>query len=297
MKSSHKFSRKVSVIGLGSMGYTLAQLLLQKGYEVTVWNRTAGKADPLVKEGVVLAESVAAAIAASPVTVICVYDYKAADDILNREEVASVLRGRTLIQLTTGNPREATDSELWAGQKGASYLDGAIQAAPSQMGREDTPILISGSKDVFDKYESVLRVFGGNISYLGEQVSAASTVDLATLSYIYGSVLGFFHGARIVESEGMDVASYASLVAGITPTFGEFLQHEGTVIQSGDFQVSQSPLRISIEAVERILKQAEESKLNTEFPTLASGLFRRAEAAGYGGEELAALIKIMRKSA
>lgn len=297
MKQTNKIPEKVSVIGLGNMGYILAQLLLQKGYEVTVWNRTAGKADPLVKEGVVLAESAAAAIEASPVTVICVYDYKAAEDILKGEEVASVLKGRTLIQLTTGNPREATESESWAGKKGASYLDGAIQAAPSQMGREDTPILISGSREVFEKYESVLHVLGGNISYLGEQASSASTVDLATLSYIYGSVLGFFHGARIVESEGMDVSSYASLVAGITPTFGEFLQHEGAVIQSGDFQVSQSPLRISIEAVERILKQAKESELNTEFPTLASGLFRKAEAAGYEGEELAALIKIMRKSA
>lgn len=45
----------VTVIGLGTMGSTLARLLLQNGYHVTVWNRTIAKADPLVQDGAVLA--------------------------------------------------------------------------------------------------------------------------------------------------------------------------------------------------------------------------------------------------
>ncbi|HWT17520.1 MAG TPA: NAD(P)-dependent oxidoreductase, partial [Variovorax sp.] len=146
----------------------------------------------------------------------------------------------------------------------------------------------------FRAAEPHLRVLGGGIVYLGGQASAAAAMDLATLSAIYGTLLGFLHGARVAEHEGFDVAEYGRIVAGIMPTFAGFLQHEGGVIQSGDFAISQSPMRISIEATERILQTAQQAGLNTEFPAFAAGLFRRAGAAGLGGEEVAALIKLLR---
>ena len=288
---------EVSVIGLGTMGSTLARLLLRAGHPVTVWNRTSAKADPLVREGAVLAPSAAAAVGASPVVVVCVYDYKAANEVLDTKEVASALAGRVLVQLTTGSPQEARDSEAWARRHGADYVDGAIQAAPSQMARPDTTILVSGAEAAFRRSEPVLQVFGGNVKYLGEPVAAAAAMDLATLSYVYGAMLGFLHGARIAESEGFRVDHYGGLVAEISPSFGEFFKHEGAVIQSGRYEVSESPLRISVEATERLAQAARESGINSELPTFASGLFRRAMAAGHGDEEVAAVIKVLRASA
>ncbi|MCY1561716.1 hypothetical protein D9M68_990150 [compost metagenome] len=67
------------------------------------------------------------------------------------------------------------------------------------------------------------------------------------------------------------------------------------MIQSGDFAITQGPMRISVEATQRILQTAQEAGINTEFPAFAAGLFRRADAAGLGGEELAALIKLLRQ--
>ena len=56
---------EISVIGLGTMGAALARTLLQNGYRVTVWNRTSAKAEPLVRDGAVLAPSAASAVSAS----------------------------------------------------------------------------------------------------------------------------------------------------------------------------------------------------------------------------------------
>jgi len=285
---------EASVIGLGTMGSTLTRLLLQKGYHVTVWNRTIPKAKSLTQSGAVLAPNAAAAVSASPIIVICVHDYPATNEILDTKEVAAALAGRILIQLSTGSPQEARDSEMWARQQGADYLDGAIQAAPSQMGRPDTPILVSGAETAFRQSEVLLKVLGGNVMYLGEKVGSASAMDLATLSYIYGAIVGFLHGARICEAEGFRVDTYGSIVADITPSFGEFLKHEGTVIETGDYAVSESPLKISVEATERLVRTAQAAQINTEFPTFAAELFKRAMAAGYGDEEAAALIKVLR---
>jgi 3-hydroxyisobutyrate dehydrogenase-like beta-hydroxyacid dehydrogenase len=285
---------EVSVVGLGAMGSTLARLLLRSGYRVTVWNRTSGKAEPLVRDGAALAPSAAAAVAASPIVVVCVYDYKATNEILGAKEVASALAGRVLVQLTTGSPQEARDGEVWARQQGADYVDGAIQAAPSQMARPDTTILVSGAESAFRRSEPVLKVFGGNVKYLGEQVDAASTLDLAMLSYVYGAGLGFFQGALIAGSEGFRVDHYGSLVTEISPSFGEFFKHEGAVIQSGNYQISESPLRISVEGTERLAQAARESGINAEIPTFIAGIFKRAAAPGYENEEVAALIKVLR---
>jgi 3-hydroxyisobutyrate dehydrogenase-like beta-hydroxyacid dehydrogenase len=287
-------NKEISVIGLGSMGLTIARLYLEQGYKVTVWNRTAEKADALVAKGAVLARSAAEAVRAAQVAVMCVYDYRAAEAILAMEGVAAAMDGRLLVQLTTGSPSDARDAELWARRQGATYLEGAIQAAPDQMGQPDTPILMSGAQAVFREVEPLLKVLGGGTVYLGEKASAAAAMDLATLSTIYGTLLGFMHGARIAEHEGFDVAEFGRIVAGIMPTFAGFLQHEGSVIQSGDFKISQSPMRISVEATQRILQTAQEAGINTEFPAFAAGLFKRADAAGLGGEEIAALIKLLR---
>lgn len=285
---------EASVIGLGTMGSTLARLLLHNGYSVTVWNRTTDKATPLVQDGAILAPNVAAAVGASPIVIVCVHDYLATQKIFNTQEITAALAGRILIQLSTGSPQDARDSEIWAHDRGADYLDGAIQAAPSQMGRPDTPILLSGAEAVFRQSEPLLKILGGNLTYLGEQVSSAAAMDLATLSYIYGAVLGFFHGARICEAEGFRVDTYGSIVSDIAPSFGEFLKHEGKVIQTGDYAISESPLKISVEATERLVQTAQAAQINTEFPRFAAGLFQRAMVAGYGNEEAAALIKVLR---
>jgi 3-hydroxyisobutyrate dehydrogenase-like beta-hydroxyacid dehydrogenase len=287
--------KQATVIGLGQMGSTLAQLLLDGGYRVTVWNRSADKADALVAKGAVLAASAAAAIAASPVTVVCVHNYVATREILALDGVAGALAGKVLIQLSTGGVQEARDQEAWLRERGGAYLDGAIQAAPSQMGRADTPILLSGAEATFREQETLLRVFGGGISYLGEDAGAASAMDMATLSYIYGAAIGFFHGARIAESAGFRVDQYGALVAGIGPTLADFLKYEGDVIQSGDFKVGESPLKISVEATERIAQAARDTGINDEFPSFVSGLFQRAADAGYGDEEVAAMIKVLRR--
>jgi 3-hydroxyisobutyrate dehydrogenase-like beta-hydroxyacid dehydrogenase len=284
----------VTVLGLGSMGFAIARLFVERGRRVTVWNRSAGKADALVAQGATLAASAADAIRASKLVVMCVYDYGAAKAILQSPGVARAVDGKILVQLTTGSPEEAREALAWAQKQGAAYLDGAIQAAPSQMGQADTPVLLSGDSAVYASVQDVLKDLAGNITFLGDKIEAAATMDLATLSYVYGATAGFIQGALIAETQGLDVGVFGKLVADISPTFGAFFKHEGAVIQSGDFTISESPMRISIEATRRILLNSRASGINAEIPAFIDDLFQRADKAGLADQELAALIKVVR---
>lgn len=286
--------KDVTVMGLGAMGGAIARALLQKGFQVTVWNRSHAKAEPLVKEGAALAPNAASAIRASQVSIICVSDYKASYEMLDNEEVRAALPGRTLLQLSTGSPGQARELESWAHKHGADYLDGAIAASPVQMGQPEATIFTSGSASAYQQAEPFLHALAGNVPYYGEQVSAASSMDLAFLSYLFGSYLGFFHAARILESDGLRVDDFGSMIAHIAPMIGQVLKYESDVIQTGAYTPPQSSLHMSMTTVELLLVQAREAGMNNEFPVFAHKLFQRAITAGYGEEEVAALIKIMR---
>jgi 3-hydroxyisobutyrate dehydrogenase-like beta-hydroxyacid dehydrogenase len=139
------------------------------------------------------------------------------------------------------------------------------------MGRPDTMILVSGAQRALERSKRVLETFAGNVKYLGEDVWGA-----------------------IAETEGFRVDDFGKLVAKISPTFGEFFAHEGAVIQSGNYQISESPLQISVDATERLARSAREAGINAEVPALAAELFRRAAAAGHAEREVAALIEVFR---
>jgi 3-hydroxyisobutyrate dehydrogenase-like beta-hydroxyacid dehydrogenase len=284
----------VSVVGLGQMGSVLAKLLLVVGQSVTVWNRTSDKAKALGAQGAKVVNTPAEAFAASPLTLIILYDDAAVKAVLSTPGVDTAVNDRLIVNLGTSGPEAARDLAAVVAALGGRYVDGAIQAAPSQMGQVDTPILVSGSPKDVASAEAVLRILGGNLVTVGQSIDATAFMDLATLSYVYGGFAGFLHGARIAESVGIDVGVYGKLVQDISPSFGAFFAYEGGVIQSGDFTVSESPLRISVSAVARIVESSRTLGLDTALPALVAKWLTQADRDGMAGEELAALIKVLR---
>lgn len=284
----------VSVLGLGQMGKVVAGLLMDAGRSVTVWNRTESRMAELVARGAGAAADPADAVAASAVSLLVLLDDDATRSLLASQSVAEKLRDRIVVNLGTSRPEAAREFEAIISEGGGRLLDAAIQAAPSQMGAPSTPIIISGDSDALATAKPLLDVLAGNLVQLGDAIDAAAFMDLATLSYVYGSYADFLHGARMAESVAIDVSSYGRLVQQISPSFGEFFAHEGSVIQSGDYTATESPLRISVSAVRRILSSSRSLRITDALPALLNGWFEAAESRGLADEELAALIKVLR---
>ncbi len=184
--------------------------------------------------------------------------------------------------------------EAWVRTRGAEYLDGAIMATPSQIGRADTTIFAAGAASAHEAGAVIIKTIGGNVVYLGERVGAASAMDLATLAFWFGGMLGFVHGARICESEGLRVDSLGSMVAGLAPVIAETNKVMGERIQTGEYGSPEATIRTCAAAIDLMVRQAHEAGINAEFPTFALGVFRKAEAAGYAEEDVGALVKVLR---
>lgn len=282
----------VTVIGLGNMGSALARVLQENGCAVTVWNRSPEKAASLVEKGADLAPSAAAAIAASPLLIICVTNYAAANLILG--EVAKDLAGKLLVHLSTGSPQEARASEMWAHEHGAEYLDCAITGSPESIGTPSAHILVAGREATFQKAEPTLRVLANNLDYKGEPIGRASAWEMIYIMHYYGMFLSLLHSVQICQAEGIPLEEFVTLLGKQGKNYEKWLCEN---IQSGNYQDTSAPLELWAGAIKQIARHAQDSHIDAGFVGLAARLFQEAMDAGYGREEVSALVKVLQKPA
>ncbi|WP_253773038.1 NAD(P)-dependent oxidoreductase [Goodfellowiella coeruleoviolacea] len=287
----------MTVVGLGPMGAALAEALLANGNPTTVWNRTAGKADRLVARGARRAASAAEAVAASPVTIVCVADYPAMHAVL--EPASGALAGRTVVNLSSGTPEQARDAVAWAEQRGARYLDGVIMVPPEAIGRPDTVLFYSGQSACYDAHRATLDVLGGAAQYLGDDPGLAVLYNTALLGLMYATINGFLHAAALVGSAGVASAALARiagdwfvpsvvlpLCAGVT---GQ--------IDSGDFPGDAGDLRAHLTVIDHIVRTSRDQGMATDVPGALRDLVERAIAEGYGDKGYASLVELIRTPA
>jgi 3-hydroxyisobutyrate dehydrogenase-like beta-hydroxyacid dehydrogenase len=278
----------VTVLGLGLMGSALARVIRQAEYKITVWNRTAEKMDPFIADGAKGASSVAYAVEASPVIVVCVDNYAVTKNLMAKAGVEPSLSGRAIVQLSTGTPRGAKEADAWFRERGADYIDGEILVLPDEVGEDDTQILLAGQKPVYSQVKPLLRCLGGDLRYFGENVSAPSTLNLGWLCQRLGLLLGALHGVNLCVSEGVGVDSYASLFPD-----SDRVHMLARTIHSGDYLNPSVTVRVWQAILERIQNQADEAGINNDFPEFGAGIIKKAIMAGYAEEDVSALFKVL----
>ncbi|WP_164831867.1 NAD(P)-binding domain-containing protein, partial [Mesorhizobium sp. M7A.F.Ca.CA.004.05.2.1] len=175
------------------MGSALAGSLLQSGYPTTVWNRTRQKTDPLARLGAIVASSVEEAVNAGEIIIVNVSDYEATKALLHSDAIASAIRGKLIVELTSGTPNGAREAADWYREHGASYLDGAIMATPDYIGTDAGTILLAGPRAAFDTNRDVFRALGGNVQHVGEEPGRANGLDSALLAIMWGALFGALH--------------------------------------------------------------------------------------------------------
>ena len=175
---------QVSVIGLGAMGGTLARVLLERGHEVTVWNRSESpRAAAVAASGAARAASPAAAVSAAPLVIMCVTDYAAADEVLDSPGVLGGIAGRTLVQLTNGTEAQVRAQIARVEAAGGRMLAGGILGYPRHVGRAETVIMYAGDAGAFDEHAATLADLAGAQRYLGEDPGRPNAVYVSAFGF------------------------------------------------------------------------------------------------------------------
>lgn len=287
-ETSTETSTDVTIVGLGLMGRALADAVLTAGHRVTVWNRTAAKAEGLASRGARLAASVESAVLASPVSIVCVADYESL-----RQAFASVsgeLDGRVLVNLTSGDPEQARELARWADQAGARSLDGAIMAVPSTIGTADAVILLSGSRAAFETHQSLLAALG-DATFLGDDHGLSALYDVAGLSVMWSVLNAWLQGVALLSTAGVDASAFTPFAAQVAQETVGWLPGYAAQIDRGSFTPDDATLATHAGGIAHLVRVSEKLGVDAELPRLFGSVVARAIAAGRAELSYAALIE------
>ncbi|MCP2166525.1 3-hydroxyisobutyrate dehydrogenase [Goodfellowiella coeruleoviolacea] len=274
------------------MGTALAHAWLAAGYQLTVWNRTAARAEPLAAEGARVAATAAEAVASADLVVLCLLDDASVGDTLADAD----LSGKDLVNLTTGTPDEGRARAEWARARGARFLDAGIMAVPPMIGVPGSGgyVFYSGSREVFEAHRDTLAVPAGT-TYVGEDPGYAALHDVALLSGMYGMFAGITHAFALIRKEkDIDPRDFAPLLANwlVAMTIG--VHGTAEQLHSGDYtQGVVSNLAMQVAGTSTLLATAEQQGVSPELLTPFMDLMRRRLDQGHGDEGTTGVVDLL----
>lgn len=283
----------VTLLGLGDMGTALARAWLAAGHPLTVWNRTPGKADPLVRDGARAAASAAEAVAsaAGPV-VLCLLDDASVGETLDGAD----LTGKDVVNLTTGTPAQARRRAGWAAERGARFLDGGIMAVPPMIGQPESGgyVFYSGDPDLLARHREVLEAVAG-VEFVGADPGHAALYDVALLSAMTGMFAGITHAFALVGGEKeLDLARFAGLLTEWLAAMAPAGQEMAAPLAGGDHTEGvTSNLAMMAAANDTFLATAREQAVDPGLLVPYMELMRRRVAQGHGDEGLSGLVPLL----
>ena len=195
----------VAFIGTGVMGASMAGHLLDAGYRLAVFNRTASKAQPLVERGATLATSPGDAASVADVVVTMVgYPADVKEVYLAEGGIIERARdGAILIDMTTSAPDLAEKVAAAAASRGLNALDAPVSGGDVGARNATLTIMVGGDAATFAAAEPLLRVMGTNVALQGGP-GAGQHTKMANQVAIAGSMLATVESLAYAQGAGLD---------------------------------------------------------------------------------------------
>ncbi|OCR25132.1 2-hydroxy-3-oxopropionate reductase [Pseudomonas syringae] len=283
----------VAFIGTGIMGKPMVSNLLQAGYPVQIWNRSAAKAAELAAHGASIFETAAQAADGAQVLVCMLSDGPTCDQILFGEGGAALAlaEGALVIVMSSIPVETAVEHARLCAAQGLRYLDAPVSGGERGAREASLAIMVGGDAAAFEQGRAVLDVMGravhvgpagtGQLSKLVNQLIVASTI--ATVA----------EGLLLAERGGADPAKVHQALLGGFVDSPIWRQH-GQRMLDNDFTPG-GAAKWQLKDTHTALAQARTLGLTLPVANLVDGLFQAMVEAGDGELDHAGLIRQLRR--
>jgi 3-hydroxyisobutyrate dehydrogenase-like beta-hydroxyacid dehydrogenase len=236
------------------------------------------------------------AVTGSDIVIVNVNDYATSDLLLKSEEVAHALRGKLLVQLTSGSPRQARDTAAWAAEHAIRYLDGAIMATPDLVGGPLCTILYAGDADAFEQHKVELSTLGSNGVHVGADAGHAAALDSALLMVMWGALFGTLQGVAICKAEELKLSAYYSYLAPFLQALNgwslDVVKRVDEDRLSGDTETV-ATIDVHYGAFRCLMELCKDRHIHRALPDAMEPIFRAAFQAGHAQDDFAMLSRFM----
>lgn len=279
---------KIGFIGLGVMGEPMAANLLRKGYPVTVFNRTPGKAAKLVELGADEATSPAAIARASEIIITMISNDDSIREVYYGENglLSTIMPGTVVIDSSTISPALARQLHQDVAGKFADFLDAPVTGSKPAAESGTLTFMVGGDVQTIHKVHDVLQAMGRKIIPMGPGGSG-STAKLAHNTIVGINVAGLVEGMAIAASGGIDAKSFLELVqsGGAASKMAELKTPK---FLERDFSV-QFSLALMLKDLRLASQLSDTLKTPTPILETVKSLYQMGDAMGFGDSDLSAL--------
>ena len=253
---------KIGFLGTGLMGQPMVLQLLKANLEVTVYNRTQSKLEPLKEAGVIVVDSPTTVISNTDCLIVMLSDATAIERLLLSDESKQQLVNRTIIQMGTIAPQESKSIRDAINKAGGEYLEAPVLGSIPQVKTGELIVMVGSTPEQFDRYEKLLQCYSSKPLYVGE-VGTAAAMKLALNQLIAGLTGTFALSLGFVRQQGVDVEKFMDVLresALYAPTFDKKLNR----MCDRNFENPNFPTKHLLKDTNLFINSAQESGLNTK---------------------------------
>ena len=286
--------KNISVIGLGSMGFALAETLLETNFNVSVWNRTLSKAQKLKNEGANICSTPNEAFQNSQFIVASLSNYEAWNNIIDSNQIDMDLSGKTIIQLTTGSIEEVTALNDWVKKYNGDLLEGIISCFPSQIGTEESLILLAGSDNSINNCKDIISILSPQYKNLGSNLIAPTVLSRAFLSGALGGLIGMMNGAVLCQKADISLDDFKEIYMDRSSIIEQESKRIIDAIATEDTENTEASVSAWGHGQEALLAISKTLDSNIDFQLALNKLFKKTIEAGLKDHDLSAMCEIFK---
>jgi 3-hydroxyisobutyrate dehydrogenase len=206
---------RIGFCGLGTMGSAMSANVRRAGFEVTVWNRTPGRAESLLELGAREAMTPADVGRAADVVVTCVSDTPDVEAVLFGPDgvAAGLARGGMVIDCSTVSPEATAGFAARLAEQGIGFVDAPVSGGSEGARLGTLTIFTGGEAEDAERARPVLEAMGRTITHFGPAGSgqAVKAVNQVVISGVY---LAVAEGMVLAMRAGLDPTAVASALGG-----------------------------------------------------------------------------------
>ncbi|WP_299830387.1 L-threonate dehydrogenase [uncultured Roseobacter sp.] len=287
---------KIAVIGLGSMGYGMAQSLLRAGHTTYGYDINARTTERFQAEGGET-EDLSRIVGTLDVVVVVVLNAEQTQSVLFDPEgvVARLKPGAAVMACATVAPEFARQMAARCGEAGVHYLDAPISGGSKKAGEGALSIMASGSAEAFAAARPVLDATASTVFQLGDSAGAGSAMKAVN------QLLAGVHIAAMAEAmtfgmtQGVAPDTFVEVISQCAGT-SWMLENRAPHIVAGDY-TPHSSVDIWPKDLGIVLDAAKSAKFGAPLTAAALQQFLAASGSGLGREDDAAVAKVYARNA
>jgi 3-hydroxyisobutyrate dehydrogenase len=285
--------KKIALLGLGTMGAGMGKRLLDAGFSLAVYNRTAAKAETLRKAGAVVAASPAEAARGAEVVISMLADDQASRMVWMGGEgaLASVPAGAILVECGTVTPDWVQELGHAGQEKGCVLLDAPVTGSRVQAAGGELTFLVGGPVTQLETTRPVLEAMGKKIVHVGPSGSG-SRLKLINNFLCAAQLASLAEAVGWMERAGLDMDLSLDVLCTGAPG-SPLLKTMSQRMMKRDYQVN-FLLRLLGKDVGYAQKDAQTTGIPLHTADSTLDLLERAKELGYGEQDMSSVVEQFR---